>query len=1043
MLYELLTGRCPIVGENLSQLVAAHLFQPPLPFEETDPQGLIPEEIRAAVMRSLVKAPAERIATAQELQELLVRHRKTQDLMQDLEATLATTLQVRADSLRPQPGTTQDQLDERFGLVKTPGPGAGLRAADGVTAENAADQQTRLFASAQRLAQERRWEEARLLLYQVLGINPDHAEVRELLASVEASHRQAVEEEKRRQAIAQASARLDTCLREERVDDAARELERARAELGATAELAGFDQRIAALRVDLAERARQREIAAENERREREAAARRERARALLAEASELARREAFADAIARAEQALELDSSDAAVREALDEYRAAEARRVEEIRRQTALRQAAAKIDTLLSRGQVDDADRELEAALAALGPDPRLEQLRAGLDELRRKIEERERERARQEAIAAAVAEVDTHLAGERADDAQRVLAEAVARLGEDVRFGEIEQRIARLRSDLAERERQRVLELRRREEAERRKQEKERRQREEQLRQQEEERQRKEAEARRLAEERRLREEAEARRQEEERKLRAEAEARRQEEERRLRAEAEARRLEEEQQRAKAEAQRRREEERLHREEAAARARRLEQMLSTAKSDLAAGKLERALAGLEAGRAEHGADAAWQGLVSRAQAEMERREAERKRLEQVNAEAAAVAKLIDKGRLDRAEQRVRKAREELGEAEAWSPLVARIDAARSAEAEERQRAAAEEERRRAAADAEKRRAAEEEEQRRAAAEQERQRVAAEKEQRRAAEQERKRRAAEEEKQRRAAEEAEQAQLRAEAARTTPAPIAAERSRIKPTYWAAAAGLALLVALGGWALMSRRSGPTPATPTTETAVENGGRTADASGALEPESPRVPPVSGSGSSAAAPPPQAQTEVEDQRETRGSTRDSADCSRGRRPTAGVRTTGPASAPPAPAQERTDRQSGEGKKPEPAAAPTPQTRTVPPAPPPPVEPQPAIERGDAAAGRAATGSSAHRGRGAPCGAAGSPGRHRADGGSAATATGRPGAERSRRGARDARSLPRRLREPRRQRGRAGVHRGRSARSCVAPSANPSR
>ena len=172
MLYELLTGRCPIVGENLSQLVAAHLFQPPLPFEQTDPEGRIPEEIRAAVMRSLVKAPAERIGSAQELQELLVRHRKAQDLMQDLEATLATTLQVRADSLRPQPGTTQDQLDERFGLVRTPGPGAGLRAADAVTAESAADQLTRLFASAQQLAQERRWEEARLLLYQALGDQP-------------------------------------------------------------------------------------------------------------------------------------------------------------------------------------------------------------------------------------------------------------------------------------------------------------------------------------------------------------------------------------------------------------------------------------------------------------------------------------------------------------------------------------------------------------------------------------------------------------------------------------------------------------------------------------------------------------------------------------------------------------------------------------------------------------------------------------------------------------------------------------------------------
>ena len=168
MLYELLTGKCPIVGENLSQLVAAHLFQPPLGFEETDPEGRVPEDIRAAVMKSLAKSPEERFASAQELQEALARPQSSQDLAQDLEATLSNT-NMRSIVDQVQPGTTQDHLDANFGMVRTPGPGAGLRAADGATAAAPKEQQAQLLDRARKLAQDQQWEEARLLLYQALA----------------------------------------------------------------------------------------------------------------------------------------------------------------------------------------------------------------------------------------------------------------------------------------------------------------------------------------------------------------------------------------------------------------------------------------------------------------------------------------------------------------------------------------------------------------------------------------------------------------------------------------------------------------------------------------------------------------------------------------------------------------------------------------------------------------------------------------------------------------------------------------------------------
>ena len=70
--YELLTGRCPIAGHDALSLMAGHLQHPPLSFDESDPDGRIPPDLRAILLGgALEKRPEDRIPTAEELAEAL------------------------------------------------------------------------------------------------------------------------------------------------------------------------------------------------------------------------------------------------------------------------------------------------------------------------------------------------------------------------------------------------------------------------------------------------------------------------------------------------------------------------------------------------------------------------------------------------------------------------------------------------------------------------------------------------------------------------------------------------------------------------------------------------------------------------------------------------------------------------------------------------------------------------------------------------------------------------------------------------------------
>jgi len=133
VLYELLTGRYPISGSDASSLIAGHLFHPPLDFAESDPDGRVPEPLRALVLKALAKKPEDRFASAREMAEALAAFRAPDDLEAiDLQALLdLPPQQAHPEPISlPVPGSTQDRLDLQF-MLRGGAPGATVRVREG------------------------------------------------------------------------------------------------------------------------------------------------------------------------------------------------------------------------------------------------------------------------------------------------------------------------------------------------------------------------------------------------------------------------------------------------------------------------------------------------------------------------------------------------------------------------------------------------------------------------------------------------------------------------------------------------------------------------------------------------------------------------------------------------------------------------------------------------------------------------------------------------------------------------------------------------
>ena len=192
--YELLTGCYPMAGDSTSQLIAAHLFQPPLEFDQTDPEGRIPEPVRQMVMRSLEKKAEDRFSDAKAWVEQIEELQKDYPLT-STELEEAVRLGCPPEGwARPVSGDTQWRFSKLFGDPAardsdesgtdqgvSPGPGSGMSSADG---GNALDV---LLAGAQALMELGEPEQAKRQAQMILGLDHEHSGALKLIEQLETS----------------------------------------------------------------------------------------------------------------------------------------------------------------------------------------------------------------------------------------------------------------------------------------------------------------------------------------------------------------------------------------------------------------------------------------------------------------------------------------------------------------------------------------------------------------------------------------------------------------------------------------------------------------------------------------------------------------------------------------------------------------------------------------------------------------------------------------------------------------------------------------
>lgn len=310
VLYELLTGKHPIRGTSVPSFIAGHLFNPPLPFSETDPEGRLPEDLREVVLRTLAKSPDARFASAEALVKALAPIKARFPLSPE-DAVVAldgVTAVFTERTLAGVPGSTQARLDRQFGIAPTPPPspltpappvkdaGApvsppplpaepqpsrsedvfGAReddtrpvvvrspevepAQDEPTRRQQRDEDTRvltipgadaervvlLLAEARELAQQGQWAEALERVFGALCIEPENEDALALRQQAEDALAAEAEQARRASAIAAHALRIEAFLDGGQLDPARQALEEALAEQGRDETLEALAQRLAA-----------------------------------------------------------------------------------------------------------------------------------------------------------------------------------------------------------------------------------------------------------------------------------------------------------------------------------------------------------------------------------------------------------------------------------------------------------------------------------------------------------------------------------------------------------------------------------------------------------------------------------------------------------------------------------------------------------------------------------------------------------------------------------------------------------------------------
>jgi len=405
VLYELLTGQHPIRGESWSQLIAGHLFEPPLSFDVSDPDGQVPAALREIVATALAKPPAERFQDARAFRQALVPLRRELPLdVAEVTAIVADRGEGHEQPVRP--GSTQDRINRQFGdsgpardaidhgaapTAATPAPGA-------TPAEGRLEA---LVSAAARLVDLELYTEARTQLDAALKVDPDHDRAHQLLARIERA-------EKRAREVSEAVSRIERLIEAGRLEDAAEHVRTAIGRVGEVSELAVVRERVEYLigerRAAEVGRLLEAAAAAETDGRHRDAIGALERAvelapeRSTLAERLEAARAEAervdrvasllaaadgaesegrHDDAVSSLEEAARLAPERGSVRTRLDAARAAASREAD-------VAAAIVEVEDLVGVGRLSEAGQALSDARARLGPDDRLDALERRITEL-----------------------------------------------------------------------------------------------------------------------------------------------------------------------------------------------------------------------------------------------------------------------------------------------------------------------------------------------------------------------------------------------------------------------------------------------------------------------------------------------------------------------------------------------------------------------------------------------------------------------------------------------------------------------------------
>ncbi len=400
VLYELLTGVHPILGSDPSSIIAGHLFRPPLPFDQTDPDGRLPPALRAAVMRALAKNPDERYASARELAQELAACRQPGDLLQGdwrqvlEQSAAAAAVATAAQEAAARPSSTQLRLDEHFGPTTTPTPSLLMEvaAAAGVPAGSAAAaaapdpaapppearvgpaasapptvfaaELAPLLDDARALAAKENLKEAGKLLWRAERLAPASPDVRELREQIDEASRRRAEERRRATQIARKTAEIGKRLDRGDLDGAATLLAAAVAELGEAEAWPPLQERLAALRAEV----RLAEVGA------------------LLMSARLLWANDELDQALETVASARRLEPENPAVQALVEELDVAVAQRERERRRAERLAQTVAAVSAKLERDELEEASKLLDWAVVHFGAAPTLREQWERLEQRKR---------------------------------------------------------------------------------------------------------------------------------------------------------------------------------------------------------------------------------------------------------------------------------------------------------------------------------------------------------------------------------------------------------------------------------------------------------------------------------------------------------------------------------------------------------------------------------------------------------------------------------------------------------------------------------